>query len=156
MDHDMKKAQEEIVSNLEKEMNKRENTLSLQSSNHREAFCMMTYQCESCKKTVAIWNSRDGVTPFGVNCVFDECKGSMKHIRWIDDVFFPEYEPKSGDYVFMDMPAEYMKILTVQRVETCWDTGKYAMKDFFKTKEDATKELMKEFKFGQPMLSRIP
>lgn len=45
---------------------------------HVEAFCLMWYQCRSCKSMIRIWNSRDGVTPFGSHC--PSCEGTMHHI----------------------------------------------------------------------------
>lgn len=33
---------------------------------HREAFAVMTYQCEGCQSLFRVWNSRDGVTPFSI------------------------------------------------------------------------------------------
>lgn len=46
--------------------------------NHAEAFCLMWYKCESCPHCERIWNSRDGVTPFGTSC--PSCSGSMYHM----------------------------------------------------------------------------
>ena len=35
---------------------------------HAEAFCLMKYRCEKCGQAEVVWNSRDGVTPFIINC----------------------------------------------------------------------------------------
>lgn len=37
---------------------------------HAEAYCLMTYACTNikCNHLEKIWNSRDGVTPFGCQC----------------------------------------------------------------------------------------
>ena len=48
--------------------------------NHKEAFCLMQYQCEKCGGLEYLWNSRDGVTPFMLGCI--KCDGMMQHINW--------------------------------------------------------------------------
>jgi len=52
--------------------------------NHGEAFNLMKYQCESCKRVETLWNSRDGVTPFVIDCL--KCKGMASHVNWGTDV----------------------------------------------------------------------
>ena len=52
--------------------------------NHKEAFCLMTYRCKDCGFEERIWNSRDGVTPFGLAC--PSCKGhDHVHADWQND-----------------------------------------------------------------------
>ena len=51
--------------------------------NHAEAYCLMKYKCEKCGTVETIWNSRDGVTPFIINC--EKCNGHMQHIVSWDD-----------------------------------------------------------------------
>lgn len=63
-----------------------------------EAFALMEYGCEECGKVEIIWNSRDGVTPFMVDCPF--CHGTMQHINWSHDRFTPNYIPPIGSRVF--------------------------------------------------------
>ena len=50
---------------------------------HAEAYCLMKYKCEKCRKTEILWNSRDGVTPFMINC--EKCDGHMQHTDWNED-----------------------------------------------------------------------
>lgn len=76
---------------------------------HVEAFCLMKYQCEKCGKTEIVWNSRDGVTPFTINC--EKCEGHMRHIDWHMDKRCENYIPKSGQRVFIDMPIDYYKVM---------------------------------------------
>lgn len=72
---------------------------------HAEAFNLMTYTCrdESCGKEEVIWNSRDGVTPMFVGCIF--CKGSLaRHTG--RDIYAPDHKPKSGERIFYDQKGE--------------------------------------------------
>ena len=44
---------------------------------HKEAFALMIYMCDVCGTKEVVWNSRDGVTPFGTNC--PSCGRSYTH-----------------------------------------------------------------------------
>ena len=64
--------------------------------NHGEAFCLMLYQSEKTLHVIDIWNSRDGVTPFGV-----EIDGEpYHHINFRFDRRMPDFRPKPGMYIF--------------------------------------------------------
>lgn len=66
--------------------------------NHREAFCLMWYRCD-CGAVLRAWNSRDGVTPFGVNC--PSCgEARMMHDRWDEDEYAPHHKPHKGQLIF--------------------------------------------------------
>lgn len=74
---------------------------------HVEAFCFMEYTCEKCDKTEIIWNSRDGVTPFCVNCI--NCDGTMQHSNWHKDIRFVSYtldHLSEGQRYFCDLTRE--------------------------------------------------
>ena len=65
--------------------------------NHKEAFCLMTYRCNDCGFEERIWNSRDGVTPFGLAC--PQCKGhNHLHADWQNDQCNPPLEDEIADY----------------------------------------------------------
>ncbi|OPY64101.1 MAG: hypothetical protein A4E56_00155 [Pelotomaculum sp. PtaU1.Bin065] len=85
-----------------------------QKYNHAEAFCLMTYQCESCGCEERIWNSRDGVTPFVLRCRY--CGGEAKHVRWNEDRCVPEYIPKPGERVFKNMTHEKAREIAEARL----------------------------------------
>lgn len=52
---------------------------------HVEAFCLMQYECTKCKEIEILWNSRDGVTPFGIGSSC--CPGSISnHVNWGKDL----------------------------------------------------------------------
>ena len=73
---------------------------------HKEAFCLMTYQCGECGTRERIWNSRDGVTPFMISCSRHDCEGMMEHVEWDKDVCNPDYMPKFGERVFITLTKE--------------------------------------------------
>lgn len=75
--------------------------------NHAEAFCLMNYRCEKCKTIEVLWNSRDGVTPYIINC--EKCDGHMQHIMG-HDVRQENYIPKIGQRIFINMPLDYYKV----------------------------------------------
>ena len=72
--------------------------------NFAEAYCIMLYRCEKCKKIEMIWNSRDGVTPFCVNCV--NCNGLMQSFAWKVWVRIKKLEAIDNIRVFIDSSNE--------------------------------------------------
>ncbi len=74
----------------------------------------MTYRCEKCGHIETIWNSRDGVTPFIVNCTHKGCEGMKQHISFRSDKFDMCYIPPKGSRMFVDnTKALYRKQLRV-------------------------------------------
>lgn len=69
---------------------------------HREAFALMQY--ESAETPVPsvrrlVWNSRDGVTPFGFT---DPTTGiGLTHVRWSEDRYVPDHVPDPDQLVFV-------------------------------------------------------
>lgn len=61
--------------------------------NHTEAFALMWYVCE-CGHAERIWNSRDGVTPFGFGC--PSCGQIAHHVAWHSDLYSPKYKLRHG------------------------------------------------------------
>lgn len=58
--------------------------------NHAEAFCLMWYQCKDCGAKERIWNSRDGVTPFGMRC--PSCgRADYYHTYFGSDLYAPNW-----------------------------------------------------------------
>ncbi len=70
---------------------------------HAEAFCVMQYHCESCGKNENLWNSRDGVTPFVIDCIHCNGRTGMQHNSWQLDTCTPDYVPNSIQRVFVDI-----------------------------------------------------
>lgn len=72
--------------------------------NHKEAFCLMWFECV-CGHKEQVWNSRDGVTPFGLMC--PSCGGaSLFHTRWHLDHPAPKHKPHPGQRFFRDGTAD--------------------------------------------------
>ncbi len=77
---------------------------------HSEAFCLMKYECDTCGRGEFLWNSRDGVTPFIINCSWEgapnRCAGQMNHINWQQDrrepAFGSKLTPRTEMRIFVD------------------------------------------------------
>jgi len=69
---------------------------------HPEAFKIMTYSCGL--HTERIWNSRDGVTPFIVECL--HCARDSQHVEWQRDMYNPYFKPAVGSRIFCDLTIE--------------------------------------------------
>lgn len=73
---------------------------------HAEAFALMRYHCEACGAIETLWNSRDGVTPFGIDCRTPDCVETMKHVHWQLDWCAPHYQPGPAMRVFANITRE--------------------------------------------------
>jgi hypothetical protein len=120
--------------------------------NHAEAFKLMSYKCESCGCEEKIWNSRDGVTPFGVKC--PKCQeGESRHINWNADLFSPDYVPERGQRVFVDMP-ESMKIVFARRRAN--QAPYHWLKKHGISREELTQSILEDFHEGEPFIIIMP
>lgn len=86
---------------------------------HAEAFALMQYECKKCHAVELIWNSRDGVTPFGVDC--RQCGGEAMHARWSEDKYEPNYTPPLGSRMFVDLTAEAAKEHALFNAKRFWN-----------------------------------
>jgi hypothetical protein len=92
---------------------------------HAEAFVLMQYHCEACGAVETLWNSRDGITPFGVECPTPGCTGttcSMKHVNWSQDRCVPHYQPSPVMRVFANITLERAAECARQRAESAVGT----------------------------------
>ena len=72
---------------------------------HKEAFCLMWYACDNCGHKERIWNSRDGVTPFGMNC--PSCGSlDLTHASWNEDQRVVEHGLLPGQRFWRDGTKE--------------------------------------------------
>lgn len=71
---------------------------------HAEAFCLMLYRNRETGREEWLWNSRDGVVPFGIPDAEDG--GEMMHADWFRDVRAPFFVPPIGSRIFVDMTEE--------------------------------------------------
>ena len=117
--------------------------------NHAEAYCLMKYKCEKCGTVETIWNSRDGVTPFIINC--EKCNGHMQNIDWNADERKINYIPKIGQRVFIDMPFDYYKVFCRVRAKQIKDNVKGNTDKLQKIYNN----LVKEYNKNEPFIIKI-
>lgn len=88
---------------------------------HKEAFCLMWYACR-CGHREQFWNSRDGVTPFGLQC--PSC-GSLDfhHVDFFRDRYAPNHAPHPGQRVWVDMSLARAESIAKQRIQMAKDRG---------------------------------
>lgn len=95
-------------------MNAPAERLTARGHRHVEAFCLMWYACP-CGHQERIWNSRDGVTPFGMQC--PSCGSSeMRHVRWQSDTYAPAHEPLPGRRQWISMTRERAERIARARI----------------------------------------
>lgn len=82
----------------------------------------MNYECRECGFHEVIWNSRDGVTPFGLAC--PACgKPEHYHVRWELDAYNPLHQLKPGDRYFANMTRERAREYAVANVDRAIASG---------------------------------
>lgn len=119
---------------------------------HPEAFCLMEYHCQACGNIEIVWNSRDGVTPFIIDC--PKCDGEAQHDNWNKDKRSPFHNLQPGQRYFVDCSKEEFIEAKRQMVEEYWEgkDGAPPMKEMFESKAQAVEELSKDFEPGQPTI----
>lgn len=130
------------------------------NTKYKEGYCHMQYQNESKNKTITIWNSRDGVSPFSV-LIDDE---QYQHILWHCDRKDKNYPIKEGDYIFCtvgNLEAEkianktydfYMNLTDEQKSNTVG--GKDYFDKILSDKEEFIKNGIED-SIGHPYLVKI-
>lgn len=102
---------------------------------HNDGFLLMTYACKAGHREV-IWNSRDGITPFMVDC--RTCADVAYHVEWRMDARTERHVPKIGDRVFINLTMEAARAYRTEYVDRYWDDD---MAEVFGTKEAAVERL---------------
>ncbi|MEE8503966.1 MAG: hypothetical protein V3T26_05905 [candidate division NC10 bacterium] len=129
-------------------------------SNHtyKEAFMLMTYQCQECGVEEGIWNSRDGITPFSVGC--RECAGLMNHVLWKNDCYAPQFIPPPRSRMFVNLTMERSRAGARKLDEESWDDPKYPMSRAYESRDEAIEEIavenMKQWDSRPPDLIEVP
>lgn len=118
--------------------------------NHKEAFCLMIYMCDICGTREVIWNSRDGVTPFGTAC--QSCGGSYTHHFFGSDECHPEQRLNKYQKYWRDGTEKEARDILHRRYKTFSEQGH----DFFGVSEqefvDNVMNDGHEFQEGWPIL----
>lgn len=82
---------------------------------HAEAFRVMTFECERCGFQELIWNSRDGLIQYTVDCPY--CFGGwMRRVLEEQDLYVPEYALKPGDRKFVDLTMDRAILIAGERI----------------------------------------
>jgi hypothetical protein len=122
---------------------------------HVEAFCHMMYVSDDERQVEWLWNSRDGVTPF---CIASPTGKEMRHAYFGEDRFDPDYEPQSGDRIFVDCKPEMIRDKAIAYVERYWESGQPTMKSVMdpRTKEESVQHFIEEWtKPGSPHVTTV-
>jgi hypothetical protein len=127
---------------------------------HAEAFNLMHYECERCKKREVLWNSRDGVTPFCISC--RDCTNAVaQHVDFNRDVRDPNFGRQlflkafRNMRVFIDASPDnkHIQESAAKYVEKYWNDAEYQMRNNFSDKPAAIAYLIKDWtKPGSPAI----
>lgn len=120
---------------------------------HAEAFCLMWYECRNraCGHRERIWNSRDGVTPFGMQC--PSCGGNeLLHAYFGSDLYAPEHVLRRGQRFWRDGTPDEAAAIMERRID--------AMRNQYPCTPEKAAELIQrarsgeshEFQRGWPMI----
>lgn len=117
---------------------------------HGEAFMLMSYACETCHHREAIWNSRDGVTPFGCGC--PSCGETMYHVNWRSDQYAPDHKLRYGQKFFRDGRPDEAEAIMRRRIESLRDQYPLSPDEEEQLIRDSRDGTADEFQKGWPKL----
>lgn len=124
---------------------------------HKEAFALMWYACK-CGHRERIWNSRDGVTPFGgilcISCGGGGLKGGLSHVDFHLDEPAPDHQLRDGQLFFRDGTAEDAVKIIERRIVHFADAGKPIPDDIAEMFRQHAREQTNEWHEGWPMVER--
>lgn len=109
-----------------------------------EAYRHMRYGTKDGSVLVSVWNSRDGVTPFGFT---DPDTGAeVTHLPpWQLDHYDPSYVPEVGEWMWVDLHPERALQMAMEKVEQWWDDPKYPLSRAYETKREAAEMFLDSF-----------
>lgn len=114
----------------------------------------MTYSCKDCGHKETIWNSRDGVTPFGCSC--PSCGKTLLHSDWGRDVYAPEHKLLPKQKFWRDGKPEEAETYMRKRIEQYRDKYPISTGEAEKLYRQAREGTLNEFQTGWPMLDIAP
>jgi len=126
-----------------------------------EAYMLMTYECRVCGGREILYNSRDGVTPFGINCRTAACNevdklGSpMLHVLWNVDKRLPNFTPPKGMRIFRDGTLEEARAIMARRIERCKGTEWECTPEYAAELLASITDAEGEFRRGWPMVEEV-
>lgn len=139
-----------------------------------EAFSLMLYRCElnaqtsairqavaeakgeelgpvGCGKEEWLWNSRDGVTPFGIAC---DCGETMFHVDWSRDTYAPNFKPLKGQRIFANGTREEALYIIGRRWHSMTEEG-YELPKAMTFDDYAVRCLEEDFPEGWPTIRTV-
>lgn len=143
---------------------------------HKEAFALMWYACEpptlsrlqsmgvplaaGCGHRERIWNSRDGVTPFGglicTSCGASGLNGGMRHVDWHLDAPMPGHRLRIGQLFFRDGTTADAITIIKRRIRILKLRGQPVPDDIAeRLLNDARHDVGDEWPKGWPMVDRF-
>jgi len=125
---------------------------------HKEAFALMWYACK-CGHRERLWNSRDGVTPFGFGC--PSCSGTvgdkgLLHVWWNLDVCVPNHTPHPGQRIWRDGTREDAEAILRDRQTAFAAAGHQIPDEHIAAMLASYGTETSEFQPGWPMLEVTP
>lgn len=105
---------------------------------HAEAFRLMKYRAPN-GEIELIWNSRDGVTPFIVRL---RSGNEAQHVDWRGDLLAPDYVPRLGERIFVDLTDGRAREIARSRVELFWDHPQCPAREQWPSKDVAVAALL--------------
>ncbi len=97
---------------------------------------LMKYASKDGSVVEYLWNSRDGVTPFGLMSQDDETE--LYHAEWEKDIYCPNYVPSVGMRIFVRLTLERALEHATANVEKWW-TDNNGFRERFPDKAEAIK-----------------
>ena len=112
-----------------------------------DAFLLMPYTCDLCRAVEWVWNSRDGVTPYIIDCC--KCGGRARHRAMRQDRYEPGYRPQRGERFFVDATPEDYR----QRAEQAFERAKGTPYEIPEAqKEPWIQAAIRDWQAGEPKL----
>jgi hypothetical protein len=118
-------------------------TTATKRYDYTEAYCLMKYRTKDGTEEEFLWNSRDGVTPFGI---MSRSGKELFHVEWRSDKCVPNHVPKIGDRIFVDLTKERAEECARINVDRMWDAPNYPMSQAgYGSKENAAAILAENY-----------
>lgn len=109
---------------------------------HSEAFALMKYRADDGTEEEIIWNSRDGVTPFVITLRSGK---AATHVDWTHDIYAPNYTPKLGERIFVDLTPQAAEVYAKRTAAKYWPNNDWGCHEIYKTEEAMVQELVTEY-----------
>lgn len=128
--------------------------MTAETRTHKEAFALMWYGCERCGHRERIWNSRNGVTPFGTTC--PSCGASMLHVDWQNDERQPNHKPHRGQRFWRDGTRDEGVAIIEKRLANFAKSGHAVPPAVAEAMGQEARDQTDDWRPGWPFLDRAP